>query len=85
MAGSVGAMPRERRRDARWSGAEAALVFASGAFAAGRRAAALARDSAGILPLAAFCAWQMCDVWIAAHAGDRGTPDRDAESRRARL
>jgi hypothetical protein len=65
---------------ARWSGAEAALVVAWGAFAAGLLAAALARSSAGILLLAAFCAWQMCDVWIAVHAepddaaADRATP-----------
>jgi hypothetical protein len=63
---------------ARWSGAEAALVVAWAGFAAGLLAAALARSSAGILVLAAFCAWQMCDVWVAVH----GEPD-DAGRERA--
>jgi hypothetical protein len=52
----------------RWSGAEAALVVAWGAFAAGLLAVALARSSVGVAALAAFCAWQMCDVWTAVHA-----------------
>jgi hypothetical protein len=60
---------------ARWSGAEAALVLAWGAFAAGLLAVALARSSAGTLVLAAFCAWQMCDVWAGVHA-DRGGAER---------
>jgi hypothetical protein len=61
-------MSPSRRWCSRWSGAEAALAVAWGAFAAGLLAAALARDSVGILALAAFCAWQMCDVWVAVHA-----------------
>jgi hypothetical protein len=46
-----------------WSGAEAALVLAWGAFAAGLLAIALSRSSLGIGALAAFCAWQMSAVW----------------------
>jgi hypothetical protein len=53
---------------ARWSGAEAALVVAWAAFAAGLLADALARESLGAGLLAAFCAWQMSDVWAAVHA-----------------
>ena len=58
-------MSRERRWCSRWSGAEAALALAWGAFATGPLAAALARDSLGTLLLAVFCAWQLCDVWTA--------------------
>jgi hypothetical protein len=57
---------------ARWSGAEAALVVAWGAFAAGLLAVALVRSSAGIVLLAALCAWQMCDVWVGVHAEPAG-------------
>jgi hypothetical protein len=60
-----------RRWCARWSGAEAALVVAWSAFAAGLLAVALARDSVGVGVLAAFCAWQMSDVWSAVHAEPR--------------
>jgi hypothetical protein len=60
-----------RRWCARWSGAEAALVVAWSAFAAGLLAVALARDSVGVGVLAAFCAWQMSDVWSAVHADPR--------------
>jgi hypothetical protein len=52
-----------RRLCSRWSGAEAALMLAWGGFAAGLLAVALARSSAGIVALAAFCAWQMSAVW----------------------
>ena len=70
-------MSRERRWWSRWSGAEAALVLAWGAFATGLLAAALARHSAGTLVLAVFCAWQLCDVWTAVQSegpapGDAG-------------
>jgi len=69
-----------RRWCARWSGAEAALVVAWCAFAAGLLAVALARGSAGAGLLAAFCVWQMSDVWGAVHAaGD----ERDRRSGRA--
>jgi hypothetical protein len=57
-----------RRWCARWSGAEAALVVAWSAFAAGLLAVALARASVGAGLIAAFCAWQMSDVWGAVHA-----------------
>ena len=52
-----------RRWCSRWSGAEAALVLAWGGFAAELLAVALARSSAGITALAAFCARQMSAVW----------------------
>jgi hypothetical protein len=69
-----------RRWCARWSGAEAALVVAWSAFAAGLLAVALARESLGAGLLAAFCAWQMSDVWSAVHAA----PDeRERRSGRA--
>ena len=61
-------MSPSRRWCSRWSGAEAALAVAWGAFATGLLAAALARDSLGILVFAAFCARQLCDVWVAVHA-----------------
>ena len=51
-----------------------AVVVAGGplrAFAAGLLAVALARDSVGIALFAAFCAWQMSDVWTAVHAEPR--------------
>ncbi len=64
-----------RRWCSRWTGAEAALVVAWGAFASGLLAAALARSSAGILALAAFCAWQMCDVWMDVHRDGGVEPD----------
>jgi hypothetical protein len=57
-----------RRWCARWSGAEAALVLAWSAFAAGLLAVALARASLGAGLIAAFCAWQMSDAWSAVHA-----------------
>jgi len=57
------------RRWSRWSGAEAALALAWGGFATGLLAVAFARGSAGVLAIAAFCAWQLCDVWIGAGAG----------------
>jgi hypothetical protein len=69
-----------RRWCARWSGAEAALVVAWSAFAAGLLAVALARDSVGVGVLAAFCAWQMSDVWSAVHADPR---ERERRSRGA--
>jgi hypothetical protein len=75
-------MPGWRPWCARWSGAEAALVVAWGAFAAGLLAVALARSSAGTLVLAAFCAWQMCDVWAGVHA-DPGAAERDRATPRA--
>ena len=65
----------------RWSGAEAALVVAWGAFAAGLLAVALARASLGVGLLAAFCAWQMSDVWTGVH-GD-AAPDRERPAGRA--
>ena len=64
----------------RWSGAEAALVVAWGAFAAGLLAVALARQSVGVGLLAAFCAWQMSDVWAAVHDEPR-EPERRHRSR----
>jgi hypothetical protein len=69
-----------RRWCARWSGAEAALVVAWAAFAAGLLAVALARDSVGTGLIAAFCAWQMSDVWRAVHAGpaEREQPSQTA-------
>jgi hypothetical protein len=70
-----------RRWCSRWSGAEAALAIAWGAFASGLLAAALARDSVGILVPAAFCAWQMCDVWVAVHGHpDPAERERDTRS-----
>jgi hypothetical protein len=77
-------MPRERRPRSRWSGAEAALALAWGAFATGLLAAALARDSPGILVLAVFCAWQLCDVWTAVQADDAARED-ERETGGARL
>jgi hypothetical protein len=50
------------------AGAEAALVVARGAFAAGLLAVALDRSSLGTGVLAAFCAWQMSAVWRGTHA-----------------
>ena len=73
-----------RRWCSRWSGAEAALAVAWGVFACGLLAAALVRDSVGILPLAAFCAWQMCDVWVAVHA-DRTPAERESDTPLTRL
>jgi hypothetical protein len=70
-----------RRWCSRWSGAEAALAVAC---AAGLLAAALARDSVGILALAAFCAWQMCDVWVAVHR-DPAPGERERDSPLTRL
>ena len=59
-------MSRERRWWSRWSGAEAALALAWGAFATGLLAAALARDSLGTLLLAVFCALAVVRrVWTA--------------------
>jgi hypothetical protein len=83
-AGSVGAMSPWRRWCSRWSGAEAALAVAWGAFASGLLAAALVRDSAGILALAAFCAWQLCDVWVAVQA-DRTTGEHESDAPLTRL
>jgi hypothetical protein len=77
-------MSRERPWWSRWSGAEAVLALAWGAFASGLLAAALARDSPGILVLAAFCAWQLCDVWTAVHTEDPARDDA-REARGARL
>jgi hypothetical protein len=73
-------MPGWRRWCARWSAAEAALVVAWATFAAGLLAVALARASLGTGLLAAFCAWQMSDVWSAVHAEspERERPSRDA-------
>jgi hypothetical protein len=65
------------------AGAEAALAFAWGAFATGLLAAALARDSAGTLVLAVFCAWQLCDVWTAVRS-DGPAPEATGEARGAR-
>ena len=76
-------MSRERRWWSRWSGAEAALALVWGAFATGLLAAALARDSAGTLVLAVFCAWQLCDVWTAVQS-DGPAPDDTGEARGAR-
>jgi hypothetical protein len=63
MLGASAGMSGWRRWCSRWSGAEAALVLAWGAFAAGLLAVALARSSAGIAGPAAFCTWQMSAVW----------------------
>jgi len=68
-------MSRERRWWSRWSGAEAALALAWGAFATGLLAAALARDSPGTLVLAVFCAWQLGDVWTTVQAEDPAPED----------
>ena len=76
-------MSRERRWWSRWSGAEAALALAWGAFATGLLAAALARDSPGTLVLAVFCAWQLGDVWTAVQARDPA-PDDAGDARGAR-
>jgi hypothetical protein len=76
-------MSRERRWWSRWSGAEAALALAWGAFATGLLAAALARDSAGTLVLAVFCAWQLCDVWTAVQS-ESAAPEDAGEARGAR-
>jgi hypothetical protein len=74
----------ERRWWSRWSGAEAAIALAWGAFATGLLAAALARDSPGILVLAVFCGWQLCDVWTASGADDQPRQDERGADR-ARL
>jgi hypothetical protein len=68
-------MSGERRRRSRWSGAEAALALAWGAFATGLLAVAFARGSVGVLVIAVFCAWQLCDVWTGVNAGDRDAGD----------
>jgi hypothetical protein len=73
-----------RRWCSRWSGAEAALAVAWGAFASGLLAAALVRDSLAILVLAAFCAWQLCDVWVAVH-GNPAPAERERDTPLARL
>ena len=67
-------MSGERRRS-RWSGAEAALALAWGAFATGLLAVAFARGSVGVLAIAVFCAWQMADVWAGVHTGERASGD----------
>jgi hypothetical protein len=69
-----------RRWCARWSGAEAALVVAWSAFAAGLLAVALARDSVGAGLLGAFCAWQTSDVWAAVPNKER---ERERQGRGA--
>ena len=61
-------MPGWRRWCCAWSGAEAALVLAWGAFAAGLLAVAFDRSSLGTGVLAAFCAWQMSAVWRGMYA-----------------
>ena len=58
-----------RRYLARWSAAEAALVVAWAALAAGLLGHALARGSVGAGLLGAFAAWQMCHVWNGVHRG----------------
>ena len=58
-----------------------ALALAWGAFATGLLAAALARDSAGTLVLAVFCAWQLCDVWTAVQS--EGPAPEDAGDARS--
>jgi hypothetical protein len=56
-----------RRYCARWSAAEATLVVAWGALAAGLLGHALARESIGAGLLGAFAAWQMCHLWAGVH------------------